>query len=153
MNGGVECLSALKTHIQHTLHAPLKKPSPCIVHMCLCQIKSSNIILSPSQLIAAWRISGVCSDLPPPSLPILRQLLDTGFFHADPHPGNLIRTPDGRLAILDFGLVTVIDENIKAREGGTGGDVMMLVLVVFMYRDIWRFIMEIISDWRAQSSW
>lgn len=42
-----------------------------------------------------------------------RQLLDTGFFHADPHPGNLIRTPDGRLAILDFGLVTVIDENIK----------------------------------------
>lgn len=31
------------------------------------------------------------------------QLLDTGFFHADPHPGNLIRTPDGKLAILDFG--------------------------------------------------
>lgn len=32
---------------------------------------------------------------------------------ADPHPGNLIRTPDGRLAILDFGLVTEIDDNIK----------------------------------------
>ena len=31
------------------------------------------------------------------------QLLDTGFFHADPHPGNMIRTPDGKLAILDFG--------------------------------------------------
>jgi predicted unusual protein kinase regulating ubiquinone biosynthesis (AarF/ABC1/UbiB family) len=30
-------------------------------------------------------------------------LLDTGFFHADPHPGNMIRTPDGKLAILDFG--------------------------------------------------
>ena len=43
----------------------------------------------------------------------LKQLLDTGFFHADPHPGNLIRTPDGRLAILDFGLMTQIDENIK----------------------------------------
>ena len=43
----------------------------------------------------------------------LKQLLDTGFFHADPHPGNLIRTPDGRLAILDFGLMTNIDDNIK----------------------------------------
>ena len=43
----------------------------------------------------------------------LKQLLDTGFFHADPHPGNLIRTPDGRLAILDFGLMTKIDDNVK----------------------------------------
>lgn len=43
----------------------------------------------------------------------LKQLLDTGFFHADPHPGNLIRTPDGRLAILDFGLMTQVDDNIK----------------------------------------
>jgi aarF domain-containing kinase len=34
------------------------------------------------------------------------QLLDTGFFHADPHPGNMIRTPDGKLAILDFGMST-----------------------------------------------
>ncbi|KAH7416531.1 hypothetical protein KP509_14G095700 [Ceratopteris richardii] len=43
----------------------------------------------------------------------LKQLLDTGFFHADPHPGNLIRTPDGRLAILDFGLMTQITDNQK----------------------------------------
>ena len=31
----------------------------------------------------------------------------------DPHPGNMMRTPDGRLAILDFGLMTQIDSNIK----------------------------------------
>ena len=43
----------------------------------------------------------------------LKQLLEHGFFHADPHPGNLIRTPDGRLGILDFGLVTTVDDDIK----------------------------------------
>jgi hypothetical protein len=40
----------------------------------------------------------------------LTQLLDTGFFHADPHPGNMLRSPDGRLVILDFGLMTQITE-------------------------------------------
>ncbi|XP_022964160.1 uncharacterized protein LOC111464268 [Cucurbita moschata] len=43
----------------------------------------------------------------------LKQLLDTGFFHADPHPGNLIRTPDGKLAVLDFGLVTKLTDDQK----------------------------------------
>lgn len=43
----------------------------------------------------------------------LKQLLDTGFFHADPHPGNLIRTPDGRLAILDFGLMTEVRAGLR----------------------------------------
>ena len=34
----------------------------------------------------------------------LIQLLDTGLLHADPHPGNLVRTPDGQICILDFGM-------------------------------------------------
>lgn len=38
----------------------------------------------------------------------LIQLLDTGLLHADPHPGNLIRTPDGKICLLDFGLMTEI---------------------------------------------
>ena len=43
----------------------------------------------------------------------LTQLLDTGFFHADPHPGNMLRTPDGKLVILDFGLMTDITDDQK----------------------------------------
>jgi predicted unusual protein kinase regulating ubiquinone biosynthesis (AarF/ABC1/UbiB family) len=35
----------------------------------------------------------------------LRQLLEHGFFHADPHPGNLLVTPHGKLAYLDFGMM------------------------------------------------
>lgn len=38
----------------------------------------------------------------------LRQLLEHGFFHADPHPGNLLATPDGNLAYLDFGMMSEI---------------------------------------------
>jgi predicted unusual protein kinase regulating ubiquinone biosynthesis (AarF/ABC1/UbiB family) len=32
------------------------------------------------------------------------QILRHGFFHADPHPGNILVQPDGRLVLLDFGL-------------------------------------------------
>ncbi|HVQ61188.1 MAG TPA: AarF/UbiB family protein [Burkholderiales bacterium] len=35
----------------------------------------------------------------------LKQILVHGFFHADPHPGNVIFLPDHRLVIIDFGMV------------------------------------------------
>lgn len=36
----------------------------------------------------------------------LRQILGNGFFHADPHAGNLLVVPDGRLCYLDFGMMS-----------------------------------------------
>lgn len=45
----------------------------------------------------------------------LQQLLEHGFFHADPHPGNLLALPDGRLAYLDFGMMSEV-----TRESRTG---------------------------------
>ncbi len=38
----------------------------------------------------------------------LRQLLEHGFFHADPHPGNLLASPDGKLVYLDFGMMSEV---------------------------------------------
>jgi len=35
----------------------------------------------------------------------LKQVLVDGFFHADPHPGNVLLTEDGRLALIDLGMV------------------------------------------------
>lgn len=43
----------------------------------------------------------------------LAMIFDEGLFHADPHPGNLIVASDGRLGILDFGMVGRIDENLR----------------------------------------
>ncbi|GMH40760.1 hypothetical protein BSKO_08664 [Bryopsis sp. KO-2023] len=40
----------------------------------------------------------------------LRQLLEAGFFHADPHPGNLLATREGDLVYLDFGMMSTAPE-------------------------------------------
>ena len=36
------------------------------------------------------------------------QLMTSGFIHCDPHEGNLLRTTDGRVALLDFGLMAQV---------------------------------------------
>jgi predicted unusual protein kinase regulating ubiquinone biosynthesis (AarF/ABC1/UbiB family) len=43
----------------------------------------------------------------------LTMLLDTGTLHCDPHPGNLLRTPDGRLCILDWGMVIKVPTDLQ----------------------------------------
>ncbi|VAH98093.1 uncharacterized protein slr1919-like [Triticum dicoccoides] len=43
----------------------------------------------------------------------LRQLLEDGFFHADPHPGNLVATEDGSLAYFDFGMMGDIPRHYR----------------------------------------
>lgn len=43
----------------------------------------------------------------------LTQILDNGFYHADPHPGNLMRTSDGKLAYLDFGMMGEMQQNLR----------------------------------------
>jgi len=39
----------------------------------------------------------------------LRQMLENGFFHADPHGGNLIAMPSGKVCYLDFGMVSYVE--------------------------------------------
>ena len=44
---------------------------------------------------------------------ILTMVFVHGFFHADPHPGNIIITKDGKVAFVDFGIVGFFDERLK----------------------------------------
>jgi predicted unusual protein kinase regulating ubiquinone biosynthesis (AarF/ABC1/UbiB family) len=53
----------------------------------------------------------------------LQQILVDGFFHADPHPGNVLLTNDFRLAILDLGMVARISPMLQE-------DLLQLVLAV-----------------------
>jgi predicted unusual protein kinase regulating ubiquinone biosynthesis (AarF/ABC1/UbiB family) len=57
-----------------------------------------NSHLSGTSVVFNWRIF---------------QLLETGFFHADPHPGNLLVTQDGRLALIDFGLMADVPIQVR----------------------------------------
>ncbi len=45
----------------------------------------------------------------------LKQLLEDGFFHADPHPGNLLVMDDGRLAFFDFGMTGRITPRLQSQ--------------------------------------
>ena len=45
----------------------------------------------------------------------LKQLLEDGFFHADPHPGNLLVMDSGHLAFFDFGMVGRISPKLQSQ--------------------------------------
>ncbi|MBM7056844.1 ABC1 kinase family protein [Streptomyces durocortorensis] len=45
---------------------------------------------------------------------LLGQIMTSGVFHADPHPGNLLLLQDGRLGMLDFGSVGRIDRSLRS---------------------------------------
>lgn len=45
----------------------------------------------------------------------IEQILVEGFFHADPHPGNVLVQPDGTIALIDFGMVGRIAGDMKAQ--------------------------------------
>ena len=40
-------------------------------------------------------------------------VFEHGFFHADPHPGNLFIEPDGRIGLIDFGMVGEVDDGLR----------------------------------------
>lgn len=43
----------------------------------------------------------------------LQTIFEDGLFHADPHPGNVLVLPDGRLSLLDFGMTGELDEPMR----------------------------------------
>ncbi|MEE1117094.1 MAG: AarF/ABC1/UbiB kinase family protein [Methanosphaera sp.] len=53
----------------------------------------------------------------------LKQILLDGFFHADPHPGNMFVTKDGKVAYIDWGMVGVITEEFR-------GNLAQMILIL-----------------------
>jgi ubiquinone biosynthesis protein len=57
----------------------------------------------------------------------VRQILEHGVFHADPHPGNLLVDDDGRIVLLDLGAVDEVD-------AGTRSGLLRVVLAIALHQ-------------------
>lgn len=72
---------------------------------------------------------------------VFRQCLELGFFHADPHPGNLIALPKGRIAFIDCGMTGEVDTRTARQladlvSGVVGGDLDRVMEVVGALGDV-----------------
>ena len=69
---------------------------------------------------------------------VLKMILEDGFFHADPHPGNLFYLPGNRIAFIDFGMVGRLSS--QRRE-----EVLQLLLGL-VERDA-QAVVDVLMDW------
>jgi len=72
---------------------------------------------------------------------VLRQCLDFGFFHADPHPGNLFALPGGRIAFIDCGMTGQCEARTTQRlaelvSGVVSGDTDRVIATVGALGDV-----------------
>lgn len=72
-----------------------------------------------------------------------QQYFELGMFHADPHPGNILVTPDGRVGLIDFGMVGQVDDELAGH--------LAIALYATVNKDI-EVIVEVLSDVGAVSS-
>ncbi|XP_078439431.1 protein kinase superfamily protein [Wolffia australiana] len=67
----------------------------------------------------------------------LRQIIEEGYFHGDPHPGNLLAISDGSLAYIDYGMMGDIPRHYRVG--------LIQVLVHFVNRDSWGLANDFLS--------
>ena len=95
-----------------TLHVPRVYPEMCTTRILTMEIidgiKVSEIDKIAKAGLNKKKITQRGADL------LLKQMFDHGFFHADPHPGNIFILPDNIICFIDFGEMGSI--NLKGRE-------------------------------------
>jgi ubiquinone biosynthesis protein len=68
---------------------------------------------------------------------ILKQIFEFGFFHADPHPGNIVVLPDNVICFFDFGIMGIVSPSLK--------ECLILILHGVVNKDPKRIIRAIIQ--------
>jgi ubiquinone biosynthesis protein len=75
----------------------------------------------------------------------VQQITVHGIYHADPHRGNILLMPDGRLALLDFGLLGRLDDDTRRTLG-----LLLVALAQNRADDVADLILDL--SWRTLSS-
>jgi len=73
---------------------------------------------------------------------VLRMILEHGYFHADPHPGNIIFLPDNRIGLIDFGMVGMLTE-VRRHQ--------IVNLLHALIRKDERDLLEVLLDWAGDA--
>jgi ubiquinone biosynthesis protein len=73
---------------------------------------------------------------------VLQMIIDDGFFHADPHPGNVFYLPSNRLAFIDFGMV--------GRLSDTRRDQLLSLMLGLVQREP-EAVVEVLMAWTQDS--
>ncbi len=69
---------------------------------------------------------------------VLKMIVEDGFFHADPHPGNVFYLPDNRIAFIDFGMVGRLTEERREQ---------LIRLLLGLVRHDPKQVLDVMLDW------
>jgi len=73
---------------------------------------------------------------------VLRMVLEHGFFHADPHPGNVLFLPDNRIGMIDFGMVGMLTSSRRHQ--------IVDLLHALTLKDE-QALLQVLLDWSGES--
>ncbi len=73
---------------------------------------------------------------------VLRMVLEHGYFHADPHPGNVLFLPDNRIGLIDFGMVGMLTHARRNQ--------IVDLLHALSYKDE-QALLQVLLDWSGES--
>jgi ubiquinone biosynthesis protein len=73
---------------------------------------------------------------------VLRMVLEHGYFHADPHPGNVLFLPDNRIGMIDFGMVGMLTDPRRNQ---------IVDLLHAVTRKDEQGLLQVLLDWSGES--
>ncbi len=74
---------------------------------------------------------------------VLKMIVQDGFFHADPHPGNVFYLPGNRLAFIDFGMVGRLSEQRREQ---------LIALLLGLVQQEPARVADVLSDWSGNGA-